>query len=100
VSNVHTYVQAVDIGRGWVTEEKLSHKELYNDLVLTGLRTEFGLDLPVITQKLDQSFGNYFQRRARPYIERGEIIQQGYNYRLKEEAFLFADRISADLFYI
>jgi oxygen-independent coproporphyrinogen-3 oxidase len=100
VSNVHTYTHAIEIGSGWITEEKLSAKELYNDLVLTGLRTEFGVDLPLIVQKLDQSFGNYFQRMAQPYIDNGDIIEKEYNYRLKEESFLFADRISSDLFYI
>lgn len=100
VANVHVYASAVEKEAGWITEEALSEKDLYNDLVLTGLRTEFGLDLPLVTAKLDQSFGNYFQRKAQPYIEKGEIIQLGYNYRLKEESFLFADRISADLFYI
>jgi oxygen-independent coproporphyrinogen III oxidase len=100
VKNIHSYIRQIEIGSNWSSEEKLSATEQYNDLVLTGLRTIFGVDIRVIERKLDQSFVNYFQRKAQPYMEKGEIIANGYAYRLKEESFLFADRISSDLFYI
>lgn len=100
VANVHNYCEAIEKGSAWFVTEDLSPKDIYNDLVLTGLRTVFGIGLPLIEKKLDQSFVNYFQRKAQPYIERGEMIKEGYVYRLKEESFLFADKISSELFYI
>ncbi len=100
VANVHNYCEALEKGSAWFATEDLTPKDIYNDLVLTGLRTVFGIGLPLIEKKLDQSFVNYFQRKAQPFIQRGDIIKEGYVYRLKEESFLFADKISSELFYI
>jgi oxygen-independent coproporphyrinogen-3 oxidase len=98
--NIHAYCEAINLEKKWFIVEQLTPKDIYNDYVLTGLRTVFGVELPLIEKKLDQSFVNYFQRKAQPFIESGEIIKEGYVYRLKEESFLFADRISSELFYI
>lgn len=100
ISNVHVYCDKIEKGEIWFSEEKLSSKDRYNDLVLTGLRTIFGINLPDIERQLDQSFANYFQRKIQPFIIEGRVVKNGYNYSLKEESFLFADKISADLFYI
>lgn len=98
--NIYTYQADLINKKDWFTIEELTPKDKYNDLVLTGLRTSWGIRLDQIVAKLDQSFANYFQRKAQPYLENGQLIKNNYTYRLSEKAFLLADRISADLFYI
>lgn len=100
VPNIHTYIRKITAGEAWYEVEERNEKNVYNDLVLTGLRTIFGVDITLIEKKLNQSYANYFQRKAQPYVEKGDIIKENYVYRLKEEAFLFADGISQDLFWI
>ncbi len=100
LASIHSYISRVNSKESWFEVENLSEKDSYNDSVLTGLRSKFGVDLVAIEKKLGQSFVNYFQRKAQPYLESGKIIKSGYTYCLDEKAFLFADKISADLFYI
>jgi len=100
IANIHAYCKDIEIEKVPNTEEKLEPKDIYNDLVLTGLRTVFGVDIRRIEKKLDQSFVNFFQRKAQPYLEKGVMNCENYVYTLKEESFLFADSISSDLFYI
>lgn len=100
VRNLHTYIKQTEQGSGWYEVEERNEKNIYNDLVLTGLRTIFGVDLVLIEKKLNQSYVNYFQRKAQKYLENGQMVKENYVYTLREEAFLFADRISQDLFWI
>jgi len=100
VANIHTYIKKITAGEPWYEVEERNEKNVYNDLVLTGLRTIFGVYLTLIEKKLNQSYVNYFQRKAQKYLESGQMIKENYVYRLKEEAFLFADGISQDLFWV
>lgn len=100
VSNVHAYIKSINEGGSWFEVEKLTQTEMYNDLVLTGLRTTYGLSLRLLEKKLGQSYVNYFQRKAQSYLENGHLLKENYTYKLNEKSFLFADRISSDLFYI
>lgn len=100
VANIHTYVKQINAQQTWYTTEQRNEKNIYNDLVLTGLRTIFGVDLTLIEKKLNQSYVNYFQRKAQKYTENGQMEKDHYVYRLKEEAFLLADGISQDLFWV
>lgn len=98
VANLHQYIKQIELGQSWFTVETLNATTRYNELILTGLRTVFGVSLPKLVEKTDQTHANYFQRKAQKYIENGQMVKNGYIYTLTEEAFLFADHISADLF--
>jgi oxygen-independent coproporphyrinogen-3 oxidase len=98
IANLHQYIKKINNGETWFTTEELTPSTRYNELILTGLRTVFGVSLPKIVEKTDQTHANYFQRKAQKYIDNGQMIKNGYIYTLTEEAFLFADHISADLF--
>ena len=100
VANVYEYTRNIFANKIWYETELLTPAQKYNELILTGFRSVFGVDLRRIVLLLDQSFANYFQRKVQKYLENGEIQCENYIYKLSEKAFLFADKISADLFYI
>lgn len=80
--------------------EVLSNKDLYNEYVMTNLRTVWGCSL----NKIEQSFGNevhtYILNNARAYIENNSLIIKENNLYLTNQGKLYADKIASDLFLI
>lgn len=74
------------------TEEE-SADEIYNDYIITSLRTAHGIDL----EKHKNRYGDELLHQATPYIESGDlIIEHGKYMRIPEHRWLIADRIMTD----
>ena len=79
--------------------ETLSVSSRYNEFVMTGLRTMWGVN----DQKI-QNFGveylTYFMSLIQHEIQKGHVIKNNGNYSLSKEGKHFADRIAMNLFYV
>lgn len=79
--------------------ERLNDTDLYNEYLMTRLRTDRGVD-PL---KMEQSFGSdkwrYFEERAAKFLSAGKLCLENGRYRLRPEAFFVADGIISDLFF-
>ena len=82
------------------TLEQLSFDDLYNDFVLTSLRTMWGLDL----DKVKFLYGNYRYmyclQQALIHIQSGNLIMSGKHLRLTRKGLFISDTIMSDLFYV
>ena len=76
-------------------EELLSEVDQYNEYILTGLRTSWGVD----ADRLKEPYRQYFLDKIYNYI--GDFIEEKEKavYSLTPKGRLLADRISSDLFY-
>lgn len=96
LASVDKWACSVAVGQQFEREE-LTMKDLYNEYVMTGLRTSWGCDM-----KYMKSFGNGFYdhclKQARPYIMKGHLTLDGDRLRTTTAGLLFADAIAADLF--
>lgn len=97
-ADLHRYLAETPQNRQCETET-LSDTDLYNEYLMTRLRTDRGID----SRELERSFGahrlQYFQERAAKFLDAGLIICETERYRLSSEAFFVSDGIISDLFF-
>lgn len=100
VANNALYVKALeaDTKDAYYEIEQLSAADRYNEYVMTGLRTIWGVDLEHIAT-MDETFAAHFQKHVQRFIEEKKMIQEGKVYRLSSSGRLLADGIAAELFF-
>lgn len=96
VANNTVYVKSVGQNEDWYENEILTPKDIWNELILTGLRTKFGValnDLKTMAPLTDDFLSklNYYQSLGMLSIGEDHIF-------LTPEGRLQADHISAELF--
>ena len=101
------YWNARDIGRYVRIDKKhddineredLSAKEQFNEYIMTGLRTYWGIDLSVIENKYSKDLAIATERYATPYIDSDHLKKEGHKLILKRKGMFISDKIIADLF--
>jgi oxygen-independent coproporphyrinogen-3 oxidase len=75
--------------------EFLSLADQYNELVMTGLRTIWGVDV----ERLEQPYRGYFLKNIHQFVDRGYVLKSNKKYFLTPAGRLLADGIASDLFY-
>ena len=107
ISNNGQYIQSIENGIVPFEKEMLTEIQLYNELVMTGLRTSPGIDAGRV-EKLGDRFSSYLDDQVHSLIEKNQreiagdtpiIKNETGNWMLKPEYYFFADGIAADLFY-
>lgn len=98
VSNNHYYMRDLENGILPLEIEELTAQNKYNELLMTGLRTMWGVDLEKLHAILPLSFN--FQQKTDSYIQNGLMIKDGAFLRLTQAGKHLADTISEDLFEI
>jgi oxygen-independent coproporphyrinogen-3 oxidase len=79
--------------------EILSMHACYNEYILTGLRTKWGVNMTYIQQNFPNLFTT-FVAKTQSYIERGFLMLENENIKLTKKALLIADNIIVDLFIV
>ena len=100
VSNNIKYIRAIESGASYFEAEQLSLKDRYNELVMTGLRTEWGVSLQQIQQEFGQAFQDYLLKLAQPYIEQQFLFLEGESLFLSKKGKFLADGIASELFMV
>jgi oxygen-independent coproporphyrinogen-3 oxidase len=99
VSHNVQYLQSIIEGKLPLEGEVLSQNDKYNEYIMTGLRTMWGLNSEKIMQ-----FGTHYYQHFKTMIERdvmnGLVISDNNIYTLTQEGKHFADRISMRLFVV
>lgn len=75
------------------TTEHLTDAELYNELILTRLRTAQGLDMAEVPPQ----FCDYLERMAAPHLAAGRLTREANQLRLSSTAIFVSDDIMSDL---
>ncbi|MDR3095417.1 MAG: radical SAM family heme chaperone HemW [Bacteroidales bacterium] len=102
VSNNHRYIALMDNPETeeWFEREILSPSEAFNDFILTGLRTQWGVEISQIREKWSQTIADTFVHRASGYIQHEFMKENNGTYTLTRKGKLIADRIASDLFEV
>jgi len=98
VANNQAYMNALDKGELPETIEQLSVNDRFNELLLTGLRTKWGVSKAALenTLKITESWYD----RIEHWKTGGKLIESENSYLLTQEGRLLADAITADLFIV
>ena len=80
--------------------ENLSLAEQYNEMVMIGLRTIYGIDIKQIQKQFGDRINSYFQEEIKQLLQEKLIQQIEDKIILTKEAKFFADGIASRLFYV
>ena len=100
VSNNVKYIKALSASQLPLVKENLNTHDMYNEYVMTSLRTKWGCSLIEIEKDYSMSFSHYFKAQIKSHEMNGYIIENNGVYTLSETGKLIADRITSDLFFI
>ena len=116
VANNAQYLRSISEGIIPSEKEVLTPEQRYNEYVMTGLRTMWGVSLQsaVFSRQLTDEGGNpdevrigtavpvdfqkHFLRGVQPYLEQGILEREGDVFRLTKEGKFLADGVAAALF--
>lgn len=98
ISHNKQYMDAIAANRVPATQEKIDKTTAFNEYLLTGLRTAWGIDLMHIRQEYGDNTYQAIRAAVAPYIDEEQIIQQDNHLRLTPRAWLVSDGIIAALF--
>lgn len=97
ISSLHRYIKGVESGNLEREAEHLSINEKYNEFILTGLRTMWGIDLSDMINIFGEDMYNYCIENAQPYINAGKLIIQENTLKLTQKGIFISDGIMSDL---
>lgn len=100
VSNNTKYMKSMALGILPSEKEELSVSDRYNEYIMTGMRTDYGVDLDYIEKYFGASGKQRFQRDVLSLLDSGAIRQEGTVFILNESARFRADGIASDLFWV
>jgi oxygen-independent coproporphyrinogen III oxidase len=96
ISNNTAYIKTLEAGGVPQTIELLEPKDRFNELILTGLRTHWGVDYSALSSILD--LDNAFEKRLATMEENDIVEWIGQYFRLTKKAKLQADYWASELF--
>lgn len=100
IRNNPTYIKKIKEGELPLEIETLSKTDRYNEYVMTGLRTIWGVDLDRIASEFGANYLKYISQQAAKFLEQGFLfIADGKLLTTKKGKFL-VDGIASDLFYL
>lgn len=98
ISNIRKYIDGINAGNPLIEEEILTQNDKYNEYIMTGLRTMWGVSLQTI-EKDFYKFKSHFLKNIEVYIVQNKVLENNGNFTLNNNGKLFADRIASDLFF-
>jgi oxygen-independent coproporphyrinogen-3 oxidase len=100
INNNPKYLKAIEQGELPMEVEVLSTTDKYNEYIMTGLRTIWGVSLSRIAAEYGNNYKDYLMLQAEKYIEGHLLFVDGDVLLATKKGKFLADGIAADLFMI
>ena len=100
VANNSKYIQSIQVGKLPATVEKLTTNDHYNEYMMTGLRTIWGVSLTKIERDYGEHFRSYLLEQARPYLDNGQLVISDDKIWISDQGKFLSDGIASSLFMI
>ena len=96
ISNNAQYMQGLETENNYIETEELSHQDRWNELIMTGLRTKFGVDLQTLYSLFPPD--EEFMQTLTFWEEQEMLTIQNQRILLTPQGKILADRIASELF--
>jgi len=96
VSNLVSYIEAIESGRRPCEQEVIDADTHYNDLVATALRTSDGLDLTMLSER----HRRYCTKEAHRFVADGLVRNEGDRLVLTRRGLFVSDMVMSALVYV
>lgn len=102
VCDVKQYISSICSGSVPAEVEVLSKDSMFDDIVMTSLRTREGIDLEGIRDKFGTDYLEFIEREARKHVESGLLRYDdgGKRLALTRKGIFVSDDIMADLMHV
>jgi oxygen-independent coproporphyrinogen-3 oxidase len=99
-SQLKPYIDSINSGALLSETELLSKSDEWNETLMTGLRTKWGIKIDYLKQNFNAEWIKTLYQQAQKYIKNGQLLKSETHYRLSEKGLFFADGIAADFFRV
>ncbi|MDA8808011.1 radical SAM family heme chaperone HemW [Flavobacteriaceae bacterium] len=100
VSNNSLYIKDISENKMFSGREKLSIIDKYNEYVMTGLRTKWGISLTYLENNFGSYYKNNFETRIIKYVNTSLVVIKDDVFRTTIKGKFLADGIASELFLI
>ncbi len=100
VSNNMSYLKSIFAKQPAWKEEILTDKERYNEFVMTGLRTKWGVNVERVKELFGEEFHKNLLSSSESHIAIGQLKMENNVLLLTEKGKFLADGIASDLFVV
>ena len=100
ISNNSEYIKGLRCNKLNVKREVLSKVDIYNEYVMTGLRTIWGVSSGYISKNFGKNFYEHFMNRSQSYLKSNHLVKNGDLYTVSKKGKFLTDGIAAELFLI
>lgn len=100
VSNNALYLKSLSDGKWPGETEVLSVADRYNETIMTGLRTVWGVDLNRIAAEFGKQYLDYLKKQSARFIADGLLSEENHILKTTVKGKFLADGIASDLFFV
>ena len=100
IANNALYLKGIEENTLPAETEKLTPADRYNEYVMTGLRTIWGLSVQRVHNELGKLFSDYLMKESAKFIAQGLLTNDNGIIKTTREGKFLADGIASDLFFI
>ncbi|AWH84019.1 coproporphyrinogen III oxidase [Flavobacterium album] len=100
VANNTLYLKSMEDGKLPSETEKLSIADRYNEYIMTGLRTIWGVSLERVETEIGSIYKHHLEKEAAKFIEQGLLSNDNGILKATKSGKFLADGIASDLFFL
>ena len=100
INNNPKYIKEIQSGKLPVERETLSITDKYNEYVMTGLRTIWGISLSKIEESFGLKFKEYALMQAQKHLEAQLLFQDDDRILVSKKGKFLSDGLASDLFLV
>ncbi|REC45122.1 radical SAM family heme chaperone HemW [Chryseobacterium sp. 5_R23647] len=100
VANNQQYIKKLNSNILAKETEILSQQDQFNEMIMIGLRTIWGVDLDSLNQKFSENILDKFNKEIQYKIEGGILKIENNHLKIPEKHWFMADGIASDLFQV
>ncbi|MET3538173.1 radical SAM family heme chaperone HemW [Chryseobacterium limigenitum] len=100
VANNQQYIKKLNSNILAKETEILSQKDQFNEMIMIGLRTIWGVDLESLNNKFSNKILDTFQNDIKSKVSEGILVIENNHLKIPEKHWFMADGIASDLFIV
>ena len=100
IANNKLYINSLNENKLPKETEILTEKERYNEMMMIGLRTSWGVDLAALENNFGEEILEHFHQSIQARVEDGVLIMENNHLKIPEKNWFLADGIASDLFLV
>lgn len=100
VSSMGRYLDGLENDQSYFESEILTEQDKYNDFIITGLRTIWGISEELIQSSFSPKYFTHFQKLKEQYLQSGHLTCSSGKVCINDAGLFISDKIMADFMVV